>query len=267
MRRVKTAPKRYAKNQRHYQSRWTIAIHAVLLIAITVPILWLMIHQFATAPQGATTLAHASLQPVPSSAASVIPSPTVSAPAAPTSVATTTSATPLPPVTFTPSDVKQLYIPAANPDLTINTVVAPMPTSCMEIINPPQRTRAEARGVYHCTDFSGAGTDAPGTTVIAGHASLAHSWNTVFDHLQLWDNSIVGHTVYIRTATSQGHWLRYKVTNVYRPSKTTGVDNTIKQEIWRPTPGRLLLLTCLELGDAPSVDNYIVVAQYEGIQK
>jgi Sortase domain len=253
---VNRRPKRSVKYQRNHQSRWTIAIHVSLMVALCVSGMYLMVYQFAATPQDVKPLSDTSLQPVPSLSvsvsASVVPEPT--------------TATPLPSITIAPGDVKQLYIPATDPNLAIDTPVAPMPTNCSVIINPPQSTRAEALSVYQCMDFSAPGTDALGTTVLAGHSSLAHSWNTVFDHLQQWGDSIIGRTVYLRTTTSQGHWLLYKVTNVYRPSKSTGADNAVKQEIWKPTPGRLLLVTCLELGNVPSVDNYIVVAQYEGIQ-
>lgn len=161
------------------------------------------------------------------------------------------------PQTIAASEVKQLYVPSAG----INTPILPMPSSCQTVIDPPRDVESFDK-VYQCMDFAMPGTDTKTNVVIAGHSS--NYVDTVFNKLYTQGNSLLHHDVFIRTKASGKAWLRYSIRAVYEPEKS---QLPYMSEVWQPTPGRLILVTCLQEPNQPySVKNFIVVAQLVGVQ-
>lgn len=197
--------------------------------------------------------AEPKLQPVPSASSSVEASvpPAAAAP----------SPSPAPPAPIAASAVQQLYIPAPDPSMVIDDPVLAMPSNCRRVIEPPLDGPDIAK-VFQCMDFAMPGTDTADNVVVAGHSS--HYVTTTFNKLYQQGASLTGRYVYVRTAASGSQWLRYVVQNVYEPLKT---DLPYQEQIWKPTPGRLILVTCLqEDGLEKSVKNFIVVAQFDSVQ-
>lgn len=230
--------------------------------------------------------------PLPGPSMQSVPSLVVATPGT-----TTAGPTPKPTTTPTPSVVKsiqpkpkpeplvikssavlQIYMPSTHKLMVIDAPVAQMPTSCKKEIDPP-RDVSRRRGVFQCGDFANAGTNSTGTTVLPGHSSVDQQWNTVFDklsctatscarttvaeHCSVQRSTLVGRKIYLRTAASGKHWLVYLVTDVYCPSQTIGKDNGVNAKVWKPTPGGLLLITCLEQANQHgSTNSLFVKAQY-----
>ena len=252
-----------------------------LAVAIALP----KVHQESMAHK---PLPGPALQSVPSGSSAKTPgTSTGTTPSKTTSSQPTTKgSTPTPPtdkpaVTIAPGKVQQIYIPSQHKLMVVNAPVAAMPTSCKQVIDPPRDDRF--RGVFQCTDFADAGTTSSGTVVLAGHSSSNHAYNTMFDHLSctatscgattvaegcnVEQSTLPGREVDLRTDTSGTHWLVYRVTDVYCPSKDTSTDIATKKQLWKATPGRLLLVTCLEQANTSySADNLIAVAEFVGVK-
>jgi len=159
------------------------------------------------------------------------------------------------------SAVEQLYIPASDPSKVINDPVLPMPSACQKVIDPP-RTGPDLAKVFQCTDFAMPGTNTATNAVIAGHAS--NYTTTVFNKLYTQGDALVGRQIFVRTQASGQQWLRYTVRNIYEPLKT---ELPYQAQIWTPTPGRLILVTCFETPDRPTaLRNIVVVAQFDGVK-
>lgn len=178
------------------------------------------------------------------------------------------------------SRVEQIYLPSEHRAMVINAPVAPMPTTCRPVIDPPRDSRM--RGVFQCNDYARAGTNASGTVVLTGHSSMNQEWDTVFDHLSctadgcapitaaegcaVQQSTLTGRYVYLRTEKSGKHWLVYHIRHVYCPPKDDNKAIKLKRLIWSSTPGKLLLVTCLESANAESVNNLFAVGQYVGVR-
>jgi hypothetical protein len=182
-------------------------------------------------------------------------------PAATQQATETPTSSPTPVISIAGSPVTQIYVPSDNPDDVINSQVYPMPTSCQNVIEPPESGQ-NFQKVFQCTDFAMPGTATATNAVVAGHSSKYIT--TVFNRLYAQGASLIGKLVYIRTQASGDHWLVYKVQNVYEPLKT---ELPYMEQIWAPTEGRLIIVTCLQDSEhALSVRNFIVVTQFQGVQ-
>lgn len=223
--------------------------------------------------------------PLPGPSVQAVPSLTTATPSATTNKPTTTptpsvvTSTQQPkPLEIESSPVLQIYMPSTHKLMVIDAPVAQMPTSCKKEIDPP-RDISRRRGVFQCGDFASAGTNSTGMTVLPGHSSVDQQWNTVFDklsctatscarttvaeHCSVQRSTLVGRLVYLRTVASGKHWLVYRVTDVFCPSQTIGKDNNVNAKVWKPTPGGLLLITCLEQANQHgSTNSLFVKAQY-----
>lgn len=155
--------------------------------------------------------------------------------------------------------VRQLYIPSTDSTKVIDTPVLAMPGSCQTVIEPPT-SGPHVGDIFQCMDFAMPGTDTSTNVVVAGHSS--YDLITVFNKLYPQGQSLIGRQVLIRTETSGSRWLDYQVQNVYEPSKD---QLPYMAEIWQPTPGRLILVTCAQEGNGVSTHNFVVVAQFKGI--
>lgn len=166
------------------------------------------------------------------------------------------------PVVIQPGKVTELYIPSDNPSLVINTGVLQMPSDCKSVIEPPIGTPDQGE-VFQCGDFAMPSTSTDQNVLLAGHSS--HGLDTVFNRLYPQGESMVDRQVFLRTTTSNEQWLEYRVSAVYEPSKP---DLPYMGEVWEPTPGRLILVTCLqEDGLWSSERNFIVIADFVGVQE
>ena len=199
-------------------------------------------------PEAATTPALSAPLHSPSTQTSATHAPVATQSAAP------------PPPAVSPSSIQQLYIPAAVTDQTINAPVLPMPSSCQSVIEPPT-SGPHVGDVFQCMDFAMPGTATTANTVVAGHSS--YDLQTVFNKLYPQGQTLIGRQIFIRTQTSGKRWLAYKVQHVYMPAKS---ELPAMEEVWRPTPGRLILVTCMQEGGGVSTKNFIVVAQFVDIQ-
>lgn len=177
----------------------------------------------------------------------------------PASQPTTAPAPVAKPVVIPQSIATQVYIPAADRALVINSKVKPL--NCRPIIDPPLDGY-----VYNCRDFPNPGTNAPGTTVLAGHSS--NYMDTALNSFFRQDRSLDNREVWVRTKASGSRWLVYGIHAVYHVDKPSLATNTA---IWgdrtTSTAGRLVIVTCLqrEVGKK-SVQNFVAVAQFKGVR-
>lgn len=218
---------------------------------------------------------------------------------------TTPTPTPTPTPSIAPGNVTALYLPpvsAAAADTGISTNVQPMVQQgssiatgdCPNIIEPTEASIAVERTVYQCvtnsanpnSGYVSPSTNITGMVVLAGHSSVNRNWQTAFDNLsctatgcgpyppaqacsvEQGQGGLIGRMVYLKTATSGNSWFSYKVTAVECPTKATTPQNTaLKQAIWTPTDGKLLLVTCLEqVGyNKGAISNLFVIAQYQEV--
>jgi hypothetical protein len=223
------------------RERWGWGVVAVVLLVITVISL-------ITAMRTQPSLEAPALTPTPK-------------PAATQDVAQAPTPSPTPTVSIDGSPVVQIYVPSDNPDDVINSTVYPMPTSCQHIIKPPEDGQNFLK-VFQCTDFAMPGTATNNNVVVAGHSSKYAE--TVFNRLYKQGESLIGRLIYIRTVKSGTHWLVYKIQKVYEPVKK---DLPFLSQVWEPTNGRLIVVTCLQQSATPlAVKNFIVVAQFEEVQ-
>lgn len=173
----------------------------------------------------------------------------------------TPTPSPTPVISIAGSPVVQIYVPSDNPDDVINSQVYPMPTSCQNVIKPPESGQ-NFQQVYQCTDFAMPGTSTSSNAVVAGHSSRYVT--TVFNRLYTQGASLIGKLVYVKTVNSGSHWLVYKVQNVYEPLKK---DLPYMEQIWTPTPGRFIVVTCLQdSAHSTALRNFIVVTQFQDVQ-
>ena len=194
------------------------------------------------------------------------------------------------PLHVSASDVTRIYLPSGDPKMEINTVVRPIiqqdrsiPDGDCRTVIEPAVSGSSRTGVFQCTNFASPSTRPAGSVVLAGHQSVDHYWNTVFDHLSCTPKgcgpfpqsagcspqrrALVGREVFLQTKTSGRYWFAYKVTQVHCPSKRTDADLAEKEALWKPTAGRLLLVTCLEQQglNVSASNNLIVQAEQQGI--
>ena len=110
------------------------------------------------------------------------------------------------------------------------------------------------------------GSNSEDIVVIAGHAGAGT--DAVFDPLYNPDadhhNVRVGDVMYIRTETSGEQWLKYTVSDLHSPEKSSLSQDV---SIWGEgaTPGRLLTISCIQPAFAPSVRNAVVGWQFAGV--
>lgn len=235
--------------ERYKARRWPI--YVTLLTLVLLLAFWALTTLFV--PPSATSVP--SLQAVPTVAA--VPST-----ASPTAVHTSpTAPAPVPAqVSITPAAIRQLYIPSTDPTKVIDVPVLAMPSSCLTVIEPPM-SGPHVGDVFQCMDFAMPGTNAQSNAVLAGHSS--YDLPTVFNKLYPQGESLVGRQVLVRTEASGSQWLDYQIQNVYQPTKD---KLPYMEEVWRSTPGRLILITCEQEGNGVSTHNFVVVAQLKGVQ-
>ncbi|MFC3848553.1 sortase domain-bontaining protein [Corynebacterium hansenii] len=112
-------------------------------------------------------------------------------------------------------------------------------------------------------------TDQKDVAVMAGHANtrIPGVFDDVFDAEKQEFNVKIGDELRVRTKASGSKWLVYKATDFHTPTKE---DLAIDDEVWgsEPTPGRLLLLTCLRAAepDAPALHNAVVGYQFDRVE-
>lgn len=221
-----------------------------ILVALILVVGGIIVHPSSN---GAASDSVPSLSAIPTSTP-VIPSPTAG------SAPETSSSRTTPAATIAGGTIEQLYIPAPQAEQTINTPVLPMPSGCQTVIEPPT-SGPHVGDVFQCMDFAMPGTNAMTNTVVAGHSS--YDLQTVFNKLYPQGESLVGRQVFVRTDASGSKWLAYQIQHVYQPNKS---ELPAMEELWHPTPGRLILITCMQEGDGVSTRNFIVVTQFVGIQ-
>lgn len=111
-------------------------------------------------------------------------------------------------------------------------------------------------------------TDQEDVAVMAGHAGSYTPG--IFDDVYDAENDTFavdeGDELRVRTEASGDKWLVYKAADFHTPSKR---DLAVDDDIWgtEPTPGRLLLLTCLQPADfsLPALDNAVVGYQFSHV--
>lgn len=178
--------------------------------------------------------------------------------------------------------------PSMNIDASVQPIIQQNPSiprgDCEKIIQPTEVGQAKL-GVYQCTNqpFTSPSTNQNSTVVLAGHQSVDHYWNTVFDHLSCTSSgcgpysqsegcniqkaALKNRPVYLHTQQSGSYWFEYTITDVFCPSKNATQDLSLKEQLWHPTAGRLLLVTCLEQQglNYGASNNLIVEANYTRI--
>lgn len=111
-------------------------------------------------------------------------------------------------------------------------------------------------------------TDQEDVAVMAGHAGsyTPGIFDDVYDAANDTFAVKEGDELRVRTEASGGKWLVYRATDFHTPSKT---DLAADDGVWgsEPTPGRLLLLTCLQPADfsLPALDNAVVGYQFSHV--
>lgn len=111
-------------------------------------------------------------------------------------------------------------------------------------------------------------TDQPDVTVLAGHAGsyVPGIFDDVYDAANDTFAVREGDELRVRTEASGDKWLVYRATDFHVPDKTELAGSG---EVWgdAPTPGRLLLLTCLQPEDfsQPALRNAVVGYQFHGV--
>lgn len=112
-------------------------------------------------------------------------------------------------------------------------------------------------------------TDQKDVAVMAGHANtrIPGVFDDIFDAEKQEFNVKSGDELRVRTKASGSKWLVYKATDFHTPTKE---DLAIDDGVWgsEPTPGRLLLLTCLRAAepDAPALRNAVVGYQFDRVE-
>ncbi|HWT39769.1 MAG TPA: hypothetical protein VN081_00615 [Dongiaceae bacterium] len=202
-----------------------------------------------------------------------LPQPTMQAiPTAHPTSSTASSSTPTPtptPIIIPEGQVTQIYLPAANPSLTIDAPVLKMPTSCKSVIQPPEDGPDKLK-VFQCDDFAMAGTNSSGNVIITGHTSALPQYDgAVLNKVraQIDDKDpgklLVGREIFLRTTTSGTNWLAYKISAVVTPTKA---ELPYDAEVWVDVPGGLRIVTCLSQEGLPTaLQNIVVIAQLEGV--
>lgn len=109
-------------------------------------------------------------------------------------------------------------------------------------------------------------TDQEDVAVLAGHANTQPPavFDDVYDSVKREFNVELGDELRVRTEASGSKWLVYKATDFHTPEK---VDLAVDDDVWgtEPTPGRLLLLTCLRASapNEPVLHNAVVGYQFD----
>ena len=111
-------------------------------------------------------------------------------------------------------------------------------------------------------------TDQEDVAVMAGHAGarVPGVFDDVFDSVAGEFAVKPGDELRVRTVESGDTWLVYEATDFHSPTKE---ELAVDDEVWgeEPTPGRLLLLTCLQPADfdQPALHNAVVGYQFVGV--
>ena len=111
-------------------------------------------------------------------------------------------------------------------------------------------------------------TDQEDVAVMAGHAGarVPGVFDDVFDSVAGEFAVKPGDELRVRTVESGDKWLVYEATDFHSPTKE---ELAVDDEMWgeEPTPGRLLLLTCLQPADfdQPALHNAVVGYQFVGV--
>lgn len=158
-----------------------------------------------------------------------------------------------------PSRVTDLLIVNEAGDKVLATDVHPL-DKCMPVIDPPREGEA-ASATYQCMDYAMPGSKQKGLAILTGHSSV--NIKTDFNSLYTQGNRLVGDMVRVKTAKSDGKWLKYTVQSVLTPDKH---NLPYMPEVWgapgEDVDGRLVLVTCLQNTDgSDSTNNFIVVAE------
>ena len=112
-------------------------------------------------------------------------------------------------------------------------------------------------------------TDQEDVAVLAGHANtrIPGVFDDVYDSVNGEFAVKLGDELRVRTEASGSKWLVYKATDFHSPTKE---DLAVDDAVWgtEPTPGRLLLLTCLRAvePDAPALHNAVVGYQFDRVE-
>ena len=112
-------------------------------------------------------------------------------------------------------------------------------------------------------------TDQEDVAVLAGHANTQPPavFDDVYDSVKQEFNVKLGDELRVRTEASGSKWLVYKATDFHTPEK---VDLAVDDDVWgtEPTPGRLLLLTCLRAStpNEPVLNNAVVGYQFDRVE-
>lgn len=112
-------------------------------------------------------------------------------------------------------------------------------------------------------------TDQEDVAVLAGHANTRISgvFDDVYDSRKQEFNVKLGDELRVRTEASGSKWLVYKATDFHSPTKE---DLAVDDDVWGtdPTPGRLLLLTCLRASEPgqPALHNAVVGYQFDRVE-
>lgn len=112
-------------------------------------------------------------------------------------------------------------------------------------------------------------TDQEDVAVLAGHANTQPPavFDDVYDSVKREFNVKLGDELRVRTEASGSKWLVYKATDFHTPEK---VDLAGDDDVWgtEPTPGRLLLLTCLRAStpNEPVLHNAVVGYQFDRVE-
>ena len=193
-----------------------------------------------------------------------------------------------------PGDVERIYMPSNNPNMVIDAAVQPIISdnpelypngTCQNGIEPTLQ-EPEVYDVFQCMDFAKPSTNADSTVVLAGHSSVGVHTGTVLDTLsctpsgcgpfsvnqgcQPQQDALEGREVLLKTTTSGNKWLSYTITDVECPEvELTEESKLIRQSLWKPTPGRLLIVTCLWQTETgyETTRNLIVQAEFTKVVK
>ena len=112
-------------------------------------------------------------------------------------------------------------------------------------------------------------TDQEDVAVLAGHANtrIPGVFDDVYDSQKQEFNVKLGDELRVRTEASGSKWLVYKATDFHSPTKE---DLAVDDDVWGtdPTPGRLLLLTCLRASEPgqPALHNAVVGYQFDRVE-
>ena len=164
------------------------------------------------------------------------------------------TATPSPVARFTPSSDVRLVVPSLGMDLPL----LPM-TPSGDTIDPPLLTAGYWIEPYGAP--VGDAADATNTLYVAAH-SAGHGHDG-FDPLIADGGSGstlgAGDVVEVRTPTGT---VRYSVQSTHRYAKAELPD---ADEVWKVSPGRLVLVTCFQRADGRvATENLVVVAEARG---